>query len=316
MNFRTEIILPDYPFSISHKDAIISFGSCFSENMGEKLSAHKFDILVNPYGILFNPISVSKAIEECVLNKKYTDSELTSNNEIHFSFNHHSKFSGLNKAEIIENINKSIAHANSYLSNANVVILTLGTAWVYRLKETSEVVANCYKLPAQQFNKELLSIKEIVDGLNHSINKLKAINPAIQIITAVSPVRHWKDGVVENQQSKSTLHLALKQINDSNENCHYFPSFEIMMDELRDYRFYEEDMLHPSNLAIDYIWKKFSNSFFSKETKELNTRISQLTRDKNHKPFNPESEEFRAFSKQLIEKESKLFSDYPYLVRN
>lgn len=313
MNLQTQIKLPDYPFTISHQDKVLSFGSCFSENIGDKLKEHKFDVLVNPYGILFNPISVCTAINECLENKSYLEADLNNNKEIHFSFNHHSRFAGLNKAEVLESINSSISQANSYLSDANVVVLTFGTAWVYRLKETNQVVANCYKLPNTLFNKELLSINEIVAEVSDSINKLRSVNPSVKIITTISPVRHWKDGVVENQQSKATLHLALKGINEKFDNSVYFPSYEIVLDELRDYRFYANDMLHPSELAVDYIWEKFSNSFFSKETKELNKRITQLNKEKNHKPFNPGSDEFIAFSRQLVEKENKLYSDYPFL---
>lgn len=313
MNFKTEIKLPAYPFSISHQDKVVSFGSCFSENIGEKLLAHKFDVLTNPYGILFNPVSISTAIEECVSSKHYTEADLNSNKDIYFSFNHHSKYAGLIKEEVIEKINTSMAQANDYLSEANVLILTFGTAWVYKFNETKEIVANCYKLPKSLFTKELLSVKQIVAEISNSIGKLKDINANIKIITTISPVRHWKDGVVESQQSKATLHLALKELNEQFDNSVYFPSYELMLDELRDYRFYAKDMLHPSELAIDYIWEKFGNSFFSKETKNLNQRISQLEKEKNHKPFNPESKEFIAFTKQLVEKENKLYKEFPFL---
>ncbi|MDB4195441.1 GSCFA domain-containing protein [Flavobacteriales bacterium] len=313
MNFKTEIKLPNYPFSISHQDSLVIFGSCFSENIGAKLKENKFDVNVNPYGILFNPISVTKAIEECIDNKQYSESDLNDNNEIHFSFNHHSKFSGLDRQKVLDSINNSITKANSYLTSAKVLIITFGTAWVYRLKETNEVVANCYKLPNSLFVKELLTVKEITKEVSKTIKKLKAINPSIKIITTISPVRHWKDGVVENKQSKATLHLALKEINESVDDSVYFPSNEIMLDELRDYRFYANDMLHPSELAIDYIWEKFADSFFSKETKELNKRVTQINRERNHKPFNPESKEFIEFSKQLEEKENQLYIEFPCL---
>lgn len=313
MKLKTEIKLAKQPFEISHRDKIISFGSCFSENIGEKLSRHKFDTLVNPFGILFNPISVVRAIKECLEHIQYSESDLNNNNEVYFSFNHHSKFSGLNKAEVVHKINSAIANANSYLNSSNTLILTFGTAWVYRIKETDEVVANCYKLPNEVFNKELLSIQEIVAEVSDAIDILKSNNPELKIITAISPVRHWKDGVVENQQSKATLHLALKEINENFLNSVYFPSYEILLDELRDYRFYADDMLHPSPVAIDYIWEKFGDFFFSSGTKKLNKRIEQINKEKNHKPFNPESIDFRNFKKQLEEKENQLYSEFPFL---
>ena len=313
MNFKTEIKLPNFPFSISHKDKIISVGSCFSENIGEKLKDSKFDIVVNPHGILFNPVSVCKSLKDCLLNKQYSPSELKTNKDLYFSFNHHSSYSGLNKLAVSEKINDSIARANTQLKEAKVLIITLGTSWVYKRIQTNEVVANCYKIPNNQFKKELLTVNEIAESLRNILEAIKLENDHIQVIATISPVRHWKDGVVENQQSKATLHLALKELTDTLTYCHYFPSNEIVLDELRDYRFYAKDMLHPSQLAIDYIWEKFSDSFFSQETKELNQRISQLTKEKNHRPFNAESEEFIAFKKQLDEKEGKLFAEFPYL---
>lgn len=313
MNLKTEIKLPSYWFNLSHEDKIISFGSCFSDNMGQKLQESKFDVCINPFGILFNPISVCKAINQCAENIKYRESDLNSNNEIQFSFNHHSSFSFLSKQETIQKINQGIEIGSSYLNDANVVIITLGTAWAYKLKETNEVVANCYKIPQNQFSKELLSVNEIVEALNETISNIKSINSAANIITTISPVRHWKDGVVENQQSKATLHLALKEINESNENCHYFPSYEIMMDELRDYRFYAKDMLHPSEVAIEYIWGKFGDSFFTKETKELNIRISQIKQGVAHKPFNSESENHKKFKENLRSKIHEIEEEFPNL---
>lgn len=313
MKFRTEVPLPTSPFSLSHKDRITSFGSCFSENIGEKLEAYKFDVYTNPYGILFNPVSISKAIRESLDCKLYTATDLHHHNEKHFSFNHHSKYSGIEKVEVLEKINSSISRSNSYLKKSKALILTLGTAWVYRLIETNEVVANCYKLPGSLFTKELLSVKEIVAEVSDAINKLRAVNPDLTVITTISPVRHWKDGVVENQQSKGTLHLALKGLNEQFQNLIYFPSYEILLDELRDYRFYSSDMLHPSELAIDFIWEKFADAFLDKETKALNKRISQIEKEKSHKPFNPASDEFITFRKQLDNKEKELYLEFPFL---
>ncbi len=316
MKLRTEVQIPISPFSISHQHKIISFGSCFSESIGEKLHTHKFDIFNNPFGILFNPISVCSAISECLENKTYQEDELNQHNELYFSFNHHSKYAGNNKAEVVSRMNSAIRIGQDYLASSKVLIMTFGTAWVHRIKETNEVAANCYKLPASHFKKELLSVQEIVAEVSSTLSKLKKANASIQIIATISPVRHWKDGVVENQQSKGTLHLALKELNEQFENLVYFPSYEILLDELRDYRFYSSDMLHPSELAIDYIWEKFVDTFFNKETKALNKRISQLKKEKNHKPFNPESDEFIQFSQKLTEKENQMYKDFPYLMRD
>ena len=313
MKLRTEVQIPISPFSISHQHKIISFGSCFSENIGEKLHTHKFDIFNNPFGILFNPISVCSAISECLENKTYQEDELNQHNELYFSFNHHSKYAGNNKAEVVSRMNSAIRTGQDYLASSKVLIMTFGTAWVHRIKETNEIAANCYKLPASHFKKELLSVQEIVAEVSSTLSKLKKANASIQIIATISPVRHWKDGVVENQQSKATLHLAIKELREQHENLVYFPSYEIMLDELRDYRFYADDMLHPSSLAIDYIWQKFGDAFFSPETKELNKRISHIEKEKNHKSFNPQSNDFIAFKKKLEEKEKELYLEFPYL---
>lgn len=313
MNLKTEIKLPNYPFELSHEDNVISFGSCFSENIGQKLQVNKFDICINPFGILFNPISISKAIDDCLKNKRYTEDDLYNNGEINFSFNHHSKFAGLDKNLILDTINKNISEANEYLNQANVLIITLGSSWVYRLKETNEIVANCYKLSQDKFSKELLTVDEITSNLKEITEAIRLVNPNIQIITTISPVRHWKDGVVENQQSKATLHLALKELNESKENCHYFPSYEIMMDELRDYRYYAKDMLHPSDTAIDYIWEKFSDSFFSKQTQGINLRVKQITQSVYHKPFNSESDNHKKFKENLSIKINEFEKEYPIL---
>ena len=313
MNLKTQIKLQNYPISISHEDKILSIGSCFSENIGAKLKENKFDVLVNPYGIVFNPISISIAINECLEGKQYKESDLNKNGEIYFSYNHHGSFSGLDSKAVLNNINEKIKKGNEFLENSDVLILTLGSAWVYRRKQTNEVVANCHKVPTTEFTKELLSVSEVVEKLTDSINRIKSVNPSIKIITTISPVRHWKDGVVENQHSKATLHLALKELNEGFEDSYYFPSYEIMMDELRDYRFYGDDMLHPSELAIDYIWEKFGDSFFDTNTKELNKRISQLNKEKNHRPLNPESVDFKKFQDQIIVKEKKLHLEFPFL---
>ena len=300
-DFRTKIAPQKFPFEISHSDKIISIGSCFSENIGQKLADLKFDISINPYGILFNPISIFNSINEIIEQKEYTENDLIKNQENWFSFNHHSSFSSLDKKEVLNKINNSINDSYNQIKSSKVLFITFGTSWVYHLNETKKVVANCYKLPANLFIKELLSVSEIVSEFEVIIAKIKAINPTIQIINTISPVRHWKDGVTENQQSKATLFLALKEITEKYTNCHYFPSYEIMMDDLRDYRFYEKDMLHPSPIAIDYIWNKLENSIFNSKTIELNKKITKLKTAVNHKTFNPKSEETKRFKTKTLE---------------
>ncbi len=313
MNFRTKVPPLSPPFFISHQDTIISLGSCFAQNIHDKLTYHRFDIISNPHGILFNPISIASAIEECIVNKEYDNNELGFHNELYYSFNHHSMFSGVEQSEVLSKINSRINLANAYFSKANILIVTIGTAWVYRLEKSNKVVANCHKTPITNFRKELLSVNEIVSALTQSLSKLQKFNPDIKIITTISPVRHWKDGVVENQQSKSTLHLALREIKQQMDNLVYFPSYEIMLDELRDYRFYADDMLHPSSQAIDYIWSKFSDSFFTDETRKINKRIFQIEKEKEHRLLHPKTQDSINFKEQLKRKENQLNLDFPFL---
>lgn len=313
MNFTTKVNPPNYSFNLSHRSKIVSFGSCFSENIGQKLKAHKFEVLINPFGILFHPISISKAINQCIEHKLYQESDLSSNHQLHFSFNHHSSYSGIDKREVLKAINRSIKETHSFLLQTNTLIVTVGTAWCYRLKETSQIVANCYKLPAGLFSKELLTISEITDDFQETINNLLRINPTLNILLTVSPVRHWKDGVVENQQSKSTLLLAMSELTKNNACCHYFPSYEIMMDELRDYRFYAEDMLHPSHLAIEYIYEKFENSLFDVNTQHLNRQISQINQSLAHRSSDTNSLNHKRFKDSVIQKIENLEKEFPFI---
>lgn len=313
MNFTTKVNPPNYSFNLSHQDKIVSFGSCFSENIGQKLQAHKFEVLINPFGILFNPISISSAINQCIEQKLYEESDLSSKDQIYFSFNHHSSYSGIDKTEVLKAINSRIKETHSFLLQANTLIVTVGTAWCYRLKKTSKIVANCYKLPSNLFSKELLTISEITTDFQETINSLLAINPALKIVFTVSPVRHWKDGVVENQQSKSTLLLAISELIKNNPCCHYFPSYEIMIDELRDYRFYAEDMLHPSPMAIEYIYEKFGNSLFDLSTQKLNKHISQINQSLGHRPTNSNSDNHKKFVDSVIQKIEALEKEFPFL---
>lgn len=312
-DFRTKITPKKFSFEISHQDKILSIGSCFSENIGQKLNNLKFDISINPFGILFNPLSIFNALEEIIEQKTYTTKDLNNNKEVWFSFNHHSSYSGLDKDTVLRNINNSIKDSYTFISCAKVIFLTFGSSWIYNQKETKNVVANCYKLPANLFEKKLLSVQEITTKFEEVIAKIKEINPSVEIINTISPVRHWKDGFVENQQSKSTLVLALKNIVEKHKNCHYFPSYEIQLDDLRDYRFYEKDMLHPSPIAIEYIWEKINYSVLSKKTIELNQKINQLKTAVNHKPFNPESEENIKFKQKVLSNILDLEKEFSFL---
>ncbi|MCL2649692.1 MAG: GSCFA domain-containing protein [Candidatus Azobacteroides sp.] len=298
MKFKTEIQIPPFNFKISHQDKIMMIGSCFAENISKKMKSAGFCIDTNPSGILYNPASISKNIQAILHSKKYTGSDLFEHQGIYHSFDHHSKFSDSSPANCVDKINKEVKDAKDYLKTASILIITFGTAFVYTLKSTGAIVANCHKLPEKTFNRNRLSVSEIVEDWKVLINLLQQYNPELKIVFTVSPIRHWKDGAHENQLSKSTLLLAIDELIKQNNGCYYFPSYEIMMDDLRDYRFYADDMLHPSDLAVDYIWEKFSHSFFDKKTVELIEEWLKIQQALAHKPFNPDSEEYKNFFTQ------------------
>lgn len=313
MNFTTQIPISKHKNNISHKDKIMLLGSCFTENIGNKLSINGFETLINPFGILYNPFSICSSLNR-IINLKFLDSEdLVKVNEFWFSYEHHGVFRDEKCDNLLQTINLGITKANLFLKQTNWLIITLGTAWVFFLKENNKILGNCHKLNSQLIDKKLLSVDEIVENTSLTINKIREINPNIKIILTVSPIRHWKQGYRENLISKSSLHLATNQLCETINDCFYFPAYEIVMDELRDYRFYQADMLHPSEIAVDYIWEKFSTHLFSDLTANLCKDYCKLHSMKQHKAFNPESQGYKnhlikiaKLEKELYEKRNKL----------
>jgi len=296
-HFRTTITTKKSEIEINHQDKIALIGSCFSENIAIKLKERKFNVLSNPYGILFNPLSIFTAITEIIQLKTYTKNDLGKHNELFYSFNHHSNFSDLELENVLQNINTQIKNAHYFLKNCHMLFITFGTAWAYTYNK--KIVANCHKLPNKQFEKILLSNNQIIDEWQKTSTLLKQFNPKLNIVFTVSPVRHLKDGFEENNLSKAILRTTIHQMGNF-----YFPSYEIMMDDLRDYRFYKSDMLHPNDDAVNYIWQKFSESYFNDNTQQLNKRIYKLQTAIQHQP---RFENTNAHQKHLtfIEQEKK-----------
>jgi len=317
LNLQTHI-----PFSketnnlIDYNSKIILLGSCFSENIGKKFRYLKFQSVQNPFGILFHPKAIETIIKNAINKKKYTEKDVFFLNERWQSFEAHSQLSYSSKEEILQQLNKASISTNKSLKSSTHIIITLGTSWVYRLKESGLAVANCHKVPQGKFQKELLSINEIIESIAVMISLIKEINPTINFIFTVSPVRHIKDGFIENQQSKAHLITALHQVIKSLENSFYFPSYEIMMDELRDYRFYKEDMIHPNNIAVNYIWEKLSKKWFSDETLQTTEQIEKIQKNLDHKPFNSESLLHEKFIKSTEQKIKKLQEKLPHIFFN
>ena len=299
MKFRTEIEIKKALFDINHKSKIMFLGSCFTENIGRILEKAKFKVDINPFGILYNPLSVKKSLEILLNNQTFVEDDLVKRDDVWHSFSHHSRFSGLKKTEVLENINTQLAISSEFLRDADYLFITFGTAWTYFLNKNNEVASNCHKFPANDFTRKLITIDFIVSEMNLILEKLLLQNKNLKIIFTVSPVRHWKDGANGNQISKATLLLAIESLKKQCENISYFPSYELVIDDLRDYRFYADDMLHPNNLAVEYIKEKFADCYFSDSTKEINKEIEAILRAKAHRPFNPNSENHQRFLQKL-----------------
>ncbi len=314
MNFSTQVPIQIAEFPIHYQSKLVTFGSCFADTMGEKLNYYKFPSLSNPFGIIFNPVSIANILERVANQRFFTEADLFYHQELWHCFEVHSVLSHTDKNLVLNRLNQILEEVFEWISNASHCILTLGTSWVYRNIETNQIVANCHKVPGNQFKKELLSIQEIQENLTEISTSLKVLNPNINFIFTVSPVRHLKDGFVENQISKAHLIAALHQsFNFDTPHFDYFPSFEIMMDELRDYRFYAEDMMHPNELAINYIWEQFSKAYFSGETFQTMKEVALIQKGLAHRPFNPDTKSHQLFLEQLQNRIQQLKIKHPTL---
>ncbi|MBW1656863.1 GSCFA domain-containing protein [Flavobacterium quisquiliarum] len=305
MQFRTQILISKSNSPIDYHSKVLSMGSCFAENMAEKFDYFKFQNETNPFGIIFNPVSIEKLFKRVCQEQWFEEKDVFFHNERWHSFEVHSDLSNADRQELLETLNKAISETNKQLKEATHLIITFGTSWIYKVLEKDEVVANCHKVPQKQFSKELLSVEVIQKSIQNTIDLVQALNPKINFIFTISPVRHIKDGFVENQLSKSHLFTALHSVlktEHSKLNTAYFPSYEIMMDELRDYRFYGEDMLHPNQIAIDYIWKLFSENYISENSLSTMLEVDEIQKSLRHRSFNPESEQHQKFLAKLQQK--------------
>lgn len=315
MNLQTNIKLqPQECNQIDYNSKVLLLGSCFSEHIGSKFEYFKFQKLQNPFGILFHPIAIEKLITNAINEKAYTADDLFFHNEQCHCFDAHSRLSDPSESQLIENLNHNLQQTYQYLNSASHIIITLGTAWAYRHIESDSYVANCHKMPQKRFLKELLSVENIAESVAAIVSLVTSINPKVTFIFTVSPVRHLKDGFVENTQSKSHLIAAIHHLVDARHQRYYFPSYEIMMDELRDYRFYDLDMIHPNTLAIQYIWERFFNVWMSSETKAIMNDVDDIQKGLSHRPFNEESEAHQQFLQKLKKQQSLLESRFSHIL--
>ena len=303
MKFTTEIPIIRSEHQINVSDKLLLAGSCFAQEMGHWFQQRRFDVNLNPNGILFHPSVIARCLRRALLQRHYEEKELILNNGLYHSFDFHGSFSSEKSAELLLKLNTQLAGSLESVSNASTLILTWGSAWGYKWKATNEWVSNCHKIPQENFTKELMSSDEIVEEYQILLNELWSINPHLKVIISVSPVRYWRDGAQGNQVSKAHLLIAASKLAANNAVVHYFPAYEIMMDELRDYRFYNPDMLHPSPQAVEFIIGKFQEMFFSEKAKQFVVRSESLIRFLGHRPL---LEDERVWQERLSLKEQEL----------
>ncbi len=312
--FRTVLQPEVSSFQIEHQSGVLCMGSCFAEHIAKRLKSYKFRTFLNPFGIVYNPMSITRGFDFLLENEKiFDENDLFQHLDGWHSFQHHGSFSHPEKEVALNQINSRLNEARLFFKNAQYLILTLGTANVFVHKKSGEVVTNCHKVPQQEFIKKELSVEEMVILMSDVLQKINNAFPNLKIITTVSPVRHIRDGLVENQVSKSKLLLTLHQVSKQYAHVSYFPSYEIMMDDLRDYRFYKKDMIHPNELAVDYIWGFFSKTFFPEKTIALNARVEKINMAVAHRPFHPQSAAHLEFKKKQLEKVEQLGKEFPFL---
>ena len=318
MDFHAEFFPKAFNKKIAHSDKLLLIGSCFTEQIGSKLAAHKFNIIQNPNGILFNPVSISHALSSYVSEKKYAEKDLFYHNELWSSWQHHSRFSGMDQEQVLAHINSSQEIATRFLIESDWLLITLGSAFVYENVTGSpenvyeNVVANCHKIPPDKFNRRLLDIEEVKKVLDTMIKKIANFNPKLNVIFTISPVRHLREGFIENNRSKAALIQAVHSlVNDR--NIFYFPAYELVIDDLRDYRFYAEDMVHPNYTATNYVWEKFLPTCIDERSIEIMKEIAVINAAVNHKPFNPGSEQHKKFKDSHLKKISALMQKHHYL---
>ena len=313
MNLQTKITVAAPDFLIDYNSRLMMLGSCFAENMGSKFSYYKFDVDVNPCGIIYNPLSVANVLRLIVEGKQFEKSDLRQVGGKWVSLYHHGAFSSTDPDECLRRINDRLTKATGELRTLDLLVITWGTAWVYRYTRENIVVSNCHKIPSQEFERSRLSVEDIVKEYLVLIGRLREINPGLRILFTVSPIRHWKDGSHGNQLSKATLLLAIDRLREELQHVYYFPAYEIVLDELRDYRFYADDMLHMSGFTVDYIWERFLYSFISPEVLGLMNQIGRVNKGVAHRPFDPQSEEYHRLVKKMLAEIAMISRSYPMI---
>jgi len=300
--FRTEINISPYAKRINHQQNFFSIGSCFAQIIGNQLLEHKFHLLRNPFGIIYNATTIANLLQMTIKQQMPEEESYLSNQGIFYNYHFHGDISATSIQALKILIEKKIKDAHQFLKTTNWLMVTLGTAFVYERCESGNVVANCHKIPAKKFRRKLYGVEDVVNPLSTIIKQLKVFNPNLQIIFTVSPVRHIRDGLADNALSKAILRLACSQLVNNFDAIDYFPSYEMMIDDLRDYRFYADDLVHPSTMAEEYIWQKFQQRYMNEETQQLIKDYNKIRQAIQHRPFYPESPQHQDFLRKTIEK--------------
>lgn len=311
MDFRTEISVKPSSFKIGLKDSILTIGSCFTESIGKKFDEHAFQMSINPFGTTYHPLSIHRLINYAIDVEYPPEHTYLVNNGVQLNYNFNSNLRSVNSADLKKEIKESIESCHDFIKQCQVIMITYGTAWLFERTDTGEGVANCHKMPASHFTRRLTPAEEIVSSFKEMHRSMLSINPDIRIILTVSPVRHTKDTFPLNSVSKAVLRVACHQLANEVKNVEYFPAFEIMMDDLRDYRFYGPDMIHPNEVAEDYIWKIFKASFIEEKDVQLMDQWSEMIRRINHRAFNPLTKEHIAFLNATLSKLNELSESFP-----
>jgi hypothetical protein len=311
-NYR--ITIEKYPIEITYRDTLFWIGSCFAANIGEMMKRKRFRCEVNPFGALYNPESILSALCRLLDGRLLDVEDLFEHGELWSSFSFHGSFSDVDRLKALERMNAAVMRATKSLRAAGYLFVTFGTAQVFREKASGEIAGNCHKLPAARFDRETLSCGSITERYAEFVARIATILPEQKIIFTVSPVRHLKDGAHANSISKSTLLLAVDELTRLfPERCFYFPAYEILLDELRDYRFYDTDLCHPSALATEHIANRFIDAFVSSSEREVMNEVVRLDMARAHRPLHPETAAYRKFVEATGEKERALRERYPYL---
>ena len=314
MNFRTIIKAPDNRQMLQHSDQVMLLGSCFSDNIGGKMRTGMMQALVNPFGTIYNPLSIAASVQRLISGEPIAGMTLFQQSGVWNSFAFHSRYSMGDKEVTLNRMNSRIEQGHKALKECKMLIITLGTAVVYRLQSTGEVVSNCHKVPQHEFSRNMASVDEMTRALNHMVDLLREFNPQLRIVFTISPIRHIADGLETNSLSKAALRVTVDNVIKAHKECtEYFPSYEIVMDDLRDYRFYATDMVHPSDVAVEYIWQTFQATYLDDRAAQAVARCERVMKRIMHRPMSNNSEVVERFNADTRTVVGNLVKEYPYI---